>query len=208
MLNKITKLITTGFVFVSLTITANMAYAHKVNLFAYAEGDHVYVEGYFVDGKKAQNSKVIVQDMNEKVLLEGTTDSEGQFTFPVPAKTDLKIIVNAGMGHQTDFVIPASELSGDADSADEPARNDNNDEGNNRESSTSDSGSVSANMMSNAEFEKAVQHAVNEAIKPLVRELSAAQQKAKISEIVSAVGYILGLFGLFAFMKSREKPKG
>src|SRR3569833_1742452 len=36
------------------------AYAHKVNVFAYLEGDRVYVQGYFLDGKKAKNSKVTV----------------------------------------------------------------------------------------------------------------------------------------------------
>ena len=203
---RITRL-SRGTLFILLFAVAGIAQAHKVNLFAYAEGDQVYVEGYFVDGKKARNSKVIVQDMSEKVLHEGTTDSEGQFTFPVPIKADLKIIVNAGMGHQTDFVIPASELSGAVDSVEITESSDYQDQTENSNESSSVSRSEAMSSVTNIELEKAVRHAVNEAIKPLVRELSVAQKKAKLSEIVSAVGYILGLFGLFAFMKAREKTK-
>ena len=37
---------------------ASQVWAHKVNVFAWVEGDTVFVEGYFPGGKKAQNSLV------------------------------------------------------------------------------------------------------------------------------------------------------
>jgi len=55
-----------------------------------------------------------------------------------------------------------------------------------------------------SEIEIVVHRAVNEAIKPLVRELTESRQKASISELVGAVGYIFGLMGLFAFYKARQ----
>ena len=45
------------------------ALAHKVNIFAYIEGEKVYTESYSNDGKKCVNSKIEVFDINEVKLL-------------------------------------------------------------------------------------------------------------------------------------------
>jgi len=179
---------------------APQAFAHKINLFAYVEADEVYVEGYFVDGKAAQNSKVQVLGPNGDLLLEGITDNQGQFRFPVPQQTDLKIVVNAGMGHQTDFTLSASELS-DNESVETVSAKSSGVEISVPQ--TLNQPAVTSTM-NNADLDAVVRKAVNEAIKPLVRELSAAQQKASLSSIVGGVGYIIGFLGLFAFFKARQ----
>ncbi len=181
-------------------LAAPPAYAHKVNLFAYAEAGEVYVEGYFVDGKAAQNSKVQVLGPAGDLLLEGITDGQGQYRFPVPQRTDLKIVVNAGMGHQTDFLLSASDLN-DAESVEAvPVQSNVNEAG----VSPQTNQTVVSAVTNNTELDAVVRKAVNEAIKPLVRELSAAQQKASLSGIVGGVGYIIGFLGLFAFFKARQ----
>jgi hypothetical protein len=63
--------------------------AHRVNLFAWVEGDTVHVESKFSGGKKV--------------------DENGEFSFKVPEKTDLKIILIAGRGHRAEWTIAASE---------------------------------------------------------------------------------------------------
>ena len=178
----------------------SQALAHKVNLFAYAEGDEVYVEGYFVDGKAAQNSKVQVLGPNGDLLLEGITDDQGQFRFPVPQRTDLKIVVNAGMGHQTDYMLSAAEFEPETVEATPVQSSDvEADAASEIEMAVSTAGTINS-----SELDAVVRKAVNEAIKPLVRELSAAQQKASLSGIVGGVGYIIGFLGLFAFFKARQ----
>jgi nickel transport protein len=167
---------------------SHQALAHKLNLFAFAEGDAVSVEGYFADGKKAQNSAVKVLDSSGKVLVEGVTDDQGKYSFKIPQKTDLKIVLNAGMGHQGEFAMSAAEL-GD------------------RSAAASESAVVETTAtapVASSELEATVHRAVSEAIKPLVRELTESQQKASISEMVGAIGYIFGLLGLFAFYKARQ----
>ena len=178
------------------SLASSQALAHKVNLFAYAEGDEVYVEGYFVDGKAAQNSKVQVLAPNGDLLLEGITDDQGQYRFPVPQRTDLKIIVNAGMGHQTDFLLSAAEFEPETVEALAVQSSE-------LETRASSETTVPS-AINNSELDAVVRKAVNEAIKPLVRELSAAQQKASLSSIVGGVGYIIGFLGLFAFFKARQ----
>lgn len=84
--------------------------AHRVNLFAWVEGDTVYVESKFSGGKKVSAGKIIVTDPQGTELLTGTTNENGEFSFKVPQKTDLKIALLAGTGHRAEWTIAVSEI--------------------------------------------------------------------------------------------------
>jgi nickel transport protein len=86
------------------------AMAHKVNLFAYVEGDKVYTESYFADGTPVEGGKVLVYDSQDKLLLEGVTDKKGLFSFGVPKIDDLTIVIDATMGHKNSFKLKKEEL--------------------------------------------------------------------------------------------------
>ena len=86
-------------------LTANAAYAHGVVVFAWVEGDTVHVESKFSGGRKVNGGKVAVLDSQGTELLSGTTDAHGRYDFRVPAKTDLKIVLKAGMGHQGEWTV-------------------------------------------------------------------------------------------------------
>ena len=96
---------------VVLVLIAVPAMAHKVNIFAYVENDIVYTESYFPDGKKVEFSTIEVFNGAGKKLLEGKSDKEGLFSFPVPAvKEDLTIVINASMGHKNSYLLKKEEL--------------------------------------------------------------------------------------------------
>ncbi len=86
------------------------ALAHKVNIFAYVEKGTVFTESYFPDGKKVEGGRIEVLDTSGKKLLEGKTDKEGLFSFPLPKKEDLTIIIDASMGHKNSFILKKSEM--------------------------------------------------------------------------------------------------
>jgi len=94
-----------------LLIIAPSAFAHKVNIFAYVEGDTVYTESYFPDGRKVEGGIVEVYDSQGKKLVEGTTNDKGQFNFKFIKKDDLKIILNASMGHRNSYMLSRDEFS-------------------------------------------------------------------------------------------------
>ena len=94
----------------SVLFLSSQAMAHKVNVFAYVENGIVYVEGYFPDGRPVINGDIEVLDSKGQKLLKGTTDKEGKFSFPVPARNDLTIVINASMGHRAQFILKKNEL--------------------------------------------------------------------------------------------------
>ena len=98
--------------FLYLLIVSPSAFAHKVNIFAYVEGDTVYTESFFPDGKKVKGGIIEVYDSQDKKLLEGVTDEEGQFNFKPAKKDDLRIVINASLGHRNSYMLSRDELLG------------------------------------------------------------------------------------------------
>lgn len=86
--------------------------AHKVNIFAYAENGMVYTESYFSGGKAVVNSKIEVFDCKTgNLLLGGTSDDSGRFSFGLPQKSAMRIVLNASMGHRNEYVLTEEELT-------------------------------------------------------------------------------------------------
>lgn len=105
---KIAPLVLIPVLFILIAVPAM---AHKVNIFAYVEGDTIYTESYFPDGKAVALGTIEVLDSTGQKLLEGKTDKEGLFSFPVPAeKEDLTIVINASMGHKNSYLLKKSEM--------------------------------------------------------------------------------------------------
>ena len=84
--------------------------AHRVNLFAWVEGNKVFVESKFSSSRRVNKGKIVVTDPDGNELVTGTTDENGEFSFEIPKKTELKIVLIAGTGHRAEWTIPASEI--------------------------------------------------------------------------------------------------
>jgi nickel transport protein len=184
-----------------LTLTTAPAYAHKVNMFAYVEGNKVMMEGYFSDGNKPMNCEVTVTDPNGKMLVKGLTDKEGKFSFNIPEITDLHVVLNAGMGHRAQYVISRAELTGVQPNA-----------GGDQASSTSKPEDKAANVKDASDTSTAptnldeamVRKAVTDAIVPLMRTVDQMRESANFSNIVGGIGFIFGIVGVFFYIKARQ----
>ncbi|WP_051906399.1 MULTISPECIES: hypothetical protein [unclassified Sulfurospirillum] len=75
-------------------------WAHKINLFAYDEAGQLYVQSYFTQSSPCKQCVVKLLDANQKELLVFNTDDEGKASVKLPS-AEFTIIVEAGMGHQT-----------------------------------------------------------------------------------------------------------
>ena len=89
---------------------ATPALAHRVLVFAFAEGDTIITESKFDPqrpGAPGQNRGPGRQNWPD--FLTGTTDDQGKFSFKIPPeaaaqKMDLKIVVEAAMGHRGEWL--------------------------------------------------------------------------------------------------------
>ena len=190
-----------------LTLTAPWALAHKVLLTAYFEGDTIFVEGGFSDGSPCKNAKVEVFDPSDKKLLEGKTNEDGEFSFKPPQKADLKIVLNAGMGHRGEYTVPADELQEAVIGS---------------QTSTTEAPSVptaetrkpqviseSAAQIDPKEIELIVDRVIQKRLRPLSQLVAKSQRKTGFSptEIFGGIGYIFGLMGVAMYFRYRKGSK-
>jgi nickel transport protein len=188
------------------------AHAHGVNVFAWVEGDTVYVESKFSGGKKVKAGKIIVTDSQDAELLKGTTNDQGEFSFKIPKKTALKIVLLAGAGHRAEWVIPVSEIDlpdkKELPLEEKTAKN---------EFPASTKSKIKPNAAENMqplsgltekELQAVVEEAVEKKLKPVMKILAESQLRGPtVKDIFSGIGYIIGLVGIVAYMHSRKKKK-
>ena len=190
-------------VWLSLMMVVPPAHAHKVTLFAWAEGDTVYTESKFSGGKMVKAGKVEVFDSSGNLLLQGRTDDNGEFSFKTPAITDLNIVLTAGMGHQNAWKLSANELGAATSGAvmAEQAQP----ESSILNAARKTKHPMAASGLRAEEIEAIVARQLEQKLKPLTRMIVAVQDKGPtVSDIFGGIGYILGLVGLGAYVRYRK----
>ena len=186
------------------------AHAHGVNVFAWVEGDTVYVESKFSGGKKVKAGKIIVTDSQGAELLKGTTNDQGEFSFKIPKKTALKIVLLAGAGHRAEWVIPLSEidmadkkevpLQEKTAKAEPPAPSKSKIETGAAESMQPLSG------LTEKDLQAVVEEAVEKKLQPVMKILAESKLKGPtVKDIFSGIGYIFGIVGIILYFKNRKK---
>jgi nickel transport protein len=192
------------FLLVVILASASHALAHRVILFAYTEGDRVFTESYFSDGKKCQNSRIEVFDTFGNKLLEGKTDKKGQFSFKPPKRTDLKITLTASMGHKDEYIISAGKLLGEAEGR--PPQSDSHKAA--KKVFQAEKGSP-ARQLTPREVEQiriVVEQALDEKLKPVMKLLSKPQTEGtSFVKVMGGIGFIFGIMGIILYFRSRRK---
>ena len=175
-------------------ITDSPVLAHKVNIFAYVEGNMVYTESYFSDGTKVEGGVVEVYDSLGNKLLEGKTNKDGQFNFKPPKKDDLKIVLLASLGHKNSFTISADELP-------EIIREEKLQKPELKESEIKELTNVNLEQIKNI-----IDSSLDKKLKPIMRELAKSQQKkVSFTEVIGGIGYIFGVMGIILYSASKKK---
>jgi nickel transport protein len=204
------------------------ARAHKVNIFAYAEDDMVYSEGYFVDGTKSKNSPIEVFDERAGTrLLEGKTDENGKFSFKIPKVVSLKLVLHANMGHQNEYTLGEDEVREAMGEGQRPQGVRHSKErktGKETSKSSSQPGRVSAKSrgksdrevtgtgrsMSESEMEALIERVIDRKLKPVIGmlvKLRENNEKPGFTEIVGGIGYIAGLMGVAMYLRRKFKER-
>ena len=173
------------------------AHAHKVNIFAYVDGDSIVTDSGYSRSKRVHEGVVEVYDAaTGRMLLSGVTDDTGRLVFPIPAearteKADLRLLLKAGEGHQAEWLVRYDEYA--------PAQGSAAGETPNRDHRTE--ASPSAQTVALADVEAVVRREL-EPVKRMLTEMN--QSGPSVTEIVGGFGYIAGIFGLVAYFKRRK----
>ena len=188
--NKVRYLSLILLVIYLLLIGSIPTFAHKIIFYAYVEGDHIIAEGKFSDGEAIKDSPIKVYDTEGKLLITETTDNTGTCQLEIPAKTDLKLRLEAGMGHQAEYILSKDQLS--------DVSLDHDHEHN---------GQKGASSVDDHQLRAIISQELDKKLGPLHKKLIRIENDkgAGLTEIIGGIGYIFGFMGLFYYLKGRNK---
>ncbi len=182
------------------------ALAHRVNLFAWLEGDTVKVESSFGRDNPVQGGLINVFDsVSGELLLRGQTDEQGLFSFSAlelarPGRS-LRIVLDAGQGHGDEWTLEAEQFSA-LEAAPEPAASPA------APAAASPAAEPKAEplSLSAVELEQIVAEALSRQLAPLSRDLAALREPGpQLRDIVGGLGWIMGLAGCYLYFRSRRR---
>jgi nickel transport protein len=189
--------------FILLTCFSGTSNAHRVNVFAYVDGDAVQIECSFSKSQKVRNGKLTLTDMETgAILLEATTDEQGVFRFRPTSEFlqtghSLNILLNAGEGHQNDWQISAEELKA-LTPADQTVSAQQT-----LLSSTEDTAALNSALTA-AELEALIGRVVDAKLAPVRQALARQEDNGpELKDIIGGIGWILGLLGIAMYMSRR-----
>ena len=183
--------------------TPSLAFAHRVYVYAWVEGDKVYTESYFSSGDRVRKGLIQVYGPNGKKLLEGYTNDKGEFSFSIPQKTDLRIVLNAAMGHKGEYLLKAQDLGV---SPEDKAKTMDKAQMEHKQTKKVASKAVE---VSEEKIKAIVEHALDVRLKPIARSIALLREEKGpgITEVVGGIGYIIGLMGIVLYFKGKKKEK-
>lgn len=202
---------------------AEFAYAHKINVFAWVEGDRIQVDAYFTKSAKVMNTAVKILDLRGNLLLEGKTDQQGQYTFTVKELVGLPpdglhVVVEADQGHRGEYTLTKSDFpEGSLTQTVHTQSLDRISEKNVHEATATPSpriGSQSqgAQDLNAQQLSKILGEVIDARLEPISKTLTAQQKllvemrenNPSITEIVGGIGWIVGLFGVAGYLMGRR----
>lgn len=205
-------------------VASGVALAHRVVIFAWVEGDTVFTESRFPDGRKISNARVKVLDQQNTLLLEGTTDEKGEFSFKIPKITDLNIVLKAGMGHQGEWRLSEAEIRSamgvtekspasdrKAEDSQDPAADTFAPEGASQAEETGlpvTEKELTRIVEAAVEkvLEKSLDQKLDQKLQPVTRMLARMRDSGpSVNDIFGGIGYIIGLMGVAAFFLSKSR---
>ncbi len=179
------------------------AQAHKLKVFATAEGDRIEGEAYFVGGAKAAGASIVIADADGRELSRLMPDAEGRFSYQVSRRMDYQVIADSQDGHQARWTIRADELAAGLPPADAaeatPVAAEKAMPVPMKQSEAETSGLAPAAVVA------LVERSVARQIRPLREEIEAYGEQVRMRDILGGLGYIVGIAGLGLWWRSRRQ---
>lgn len=199
----------------ALLLTAVPALAHKIKVFATAEGAAISGYVYFPGGGRATGAEVTVTGPDGAEIGRLRTDGEGVFRFQATRRIDHTFTADTGDGHRGGFVVKAGQLpaalggeaapgaiGGDfgAGRAAAPANG-----GGSGGGAGGGAGAPAAPVVDPAALEDAIARAVAREVNPLREQIEAYEERIRLHDILGGLGWIAGIAGLGFFVLGRRR---
>ncbi|MEA3640620.1 MAG: carboxypeptidase-like regulatory domain-containing protein [Lamprobacter sp.] len=220
----------------ALLILSGPVQAHRLQVFASADGDQIQGRAYFVGGHPARGIEIQLLDADGQRVAELSSDDEGRFRAQVPAAEEYRVVAKSADGHRAEWPIAASELVGAFDAVTasaapaagvssnglspdlivampalaEPARQDDRlcfPAGTDLERALSAAIERGFEQGVGLQLEQRLEQSMARQLLPLREALAEAQGRASFRDLLGGLGYIAGLAGLGLWWTRRREQQ-
>jgi len=177
-------------VVLSLTFACSQAQAHLLKVFAFTlpvDSNSQLVKGkvYFTGGQTVSGTSVTVFNASGIKVKDTTTDTEGKFQVTL-ARENYKIVADTQDGHKATWQIKSA------------INNTHNNTGTN---------ALTDSNPNIEQIENIIAAQISAQLTPLTEQIVQLQEKRRFQDIIGAIGYIVGLSGLFLWFRQRQTQK-
>ncbi|MFO1153334.1 MAG: hypothetical protein U1E42_06675 [Rhodospirillales bacterium] len=193
-----------GLVLILAAVTP--AHAHKLKVFATADGATIDGRVYFVGGAAAPGARIAIEAPPGTPIASLVADADGAFRYEATRRVDHLFAADTGDGHSARFTIAAQDLPSAlppgpspvqaADPLTDPIA---------PETHASTDG-VSLPPSATA-LRAMLSEAVASQVRPLRQQMNDYEDQLRLRDIVGGIGYIVGLAGVALWMKARQRPQ-
>lgn len=185
-------------VLLACLLTATPAAAHKLKVFATAQGATVSGYVYLSGGSRPAGVPVTVQTPDGETLATLETGGDGRFSFEAGHRRDHVIVAEID-GHRGTWTVPAKDLPphlpGPAGSGADSAA----------ASPAAPAHPAQPPAASSAELRTMVEEAVARQVAPLREQLNTYEDSVRWHDVLGGLGWIAGLFGVAAWVSARRR---
>jgi len=205
-----------SFLLLAVALSTTPAHAHKLHVFATADGSTIAGEVYAAGGAPIRNATLLVQGPNGEKLGQTKTDAEGKFHFDARQKIDHTFVLDDGSGHGARYTVPADEVSSVA-SAETPSAPVEEPQSAPKPRPENASKKPAASPTEIHTHGPADRHddvelqlkAIHTQIVQLRRQIDAYEQRIRFHDILGGLGVIAGVTGLvYYFLGEGGRRKG
>lgn len=200
---------------VALSISlATPAFAHRVNIFAWAEGGKIIAEATFSSGNPARDSKITAVDTADgTVLAEATTNEQGRVALPITdamrqRKATLRLELQASEGHRNTWELAPDEyLTTEAPTAQSAAPAPTAQPAVATQTPRQAAAAPAAAVgIDEAALRRIIDESLEAKLAPLRHSLAASTAAGpRLPEIFGGIGYLVGMAGLALWARSRRR---
>lgn len=185
----------------SLFIAATPAAAHKLKAFATVDGDAISGTVFFSGNVPAREVSIQVLDPDGHVVGRTASDENGRFRIAIAGPFDHRIVADTGDGHHSEFVVRREELPSDAQAHAPPAMSAA------AAAALPPTFAAPAARPPSSDIDTVVEQTVSRQLAPLREQLDAFEERVLWRDVLGGIGYIIGLFGLAAWLISRHRKE-
>ncbi len=182
----------------------DLAFSHKVYIYAWVEDNTVFTENYMSGKKPVKSGQITAYDLDGNILVEGKTDEKGKFSFKVLKKSGMKIVLEAGTGHRAQWIVPIEEINGKLSP-------DSNEMENHPSMGEKITGNLNSEFFRNTtpdELQMMIEKALDKKLNPVIEQVNKSLQQnqdPRMQDIIGGIGYILGLVGVGMYFNYRKQ---